>query len=226
MRSSPLLSTTALTIALVLGCRDQPVPSEPADPPTLSELVNPLASARTELSPGAFVIRGPEFAFFTSDPAEAGFPPPNITLMIGWTFAQLLDFCATGELTFSDLVRLFVIRPHSTEEVPDWHTMVHSSQSPLLVWETAIPFIDPLAELCNLALTVPHLEGTGQMTSTDNDLFVTGKRANAFHTGVTGTVTSESGQRFRVWSQAHAVILPSGELLRFTLDNRLDPIGH
>jgi hypothetical protein len=218
-----------LASVLVLGCSEQPAPSEASIPQQSFRATpaSPQSSLRTEQRPegaGAVVTRGPEFAFFTSDPAEAGFPPPNLTIMIGWTFDQLVEFCATGEPSLSDLVRLFVIRPHSTDEIPDVHTIVQGARSPLLVWETAIPFIDPFAELCDLALNAPHLEGLGQMTSTDNDLFSTGERANAAHTSIHGEVTSESGQRFRVWSEFHAVLLPDGEL-RLSLDNRLDPIG-
>jgi hypothetical protein len=216
MRHSLFLPAATLASALLLGCGGEPVPSEPA---------NLRPSFRTEQNPdgpGAFVIIGPEFAFFESDPAVVA-PPPNYTLMIGWTLPELLDFCATGEPTLSDIQRLLVFRPHGTEELPDLHTIFHGAQLPLLVWDTAIPFIDPFGELCDLAENHPHMEGTGQVISTDNDVFVTGNRADAFHTLVNGQVTSESGDRFRVSARFRGNVLPSGEV-RLIFDFDLDQI--
>jgi hypothetical protein len=214
-----LLFAATLAGALTLGCEDQPTPGEP------TRTLPSFRTGQNPEGPGAFVIRGPEFGFFTSDPAEAGFPPPNLTLHIGSPFEDLLDLCATGEPTLTPIERLLVFRPNGTPELPDLQTIVHGAKLTLLVWETAIPFIDPFAELCNLALNVPHLEGTGQFMATDNDVFVTGKRADAFHTGIHGQVTSETGQRFRVTDQFHGQVLPSGEF-RFTFDIDMEPIGH
>jgi hypothetical protein len=72
---------------------------------------------------------------------------------------------------------------------------LHGAQVPLLIWEGAIPFIDPVAEECGL-LGLPHLTGTAQVTQSDNDLFTTGNRAEAAQALVRGQAASEAGERF------------------------------
>jgi hypothetical protein len=213
MHRALLLPTAALAGALALGCADQPTPSEPA------ELSQP--SFRTEQNPegpGALVLRGQQGAFLTfSD------PDPGLTAIIGWTFAELEQFCATGEFPFR-LEELIVLRPHGTEELPDQKDLLHGARLPLLVWEATIPFIDPIAELCGELLPLPHLTGTGNITVTDNDRFTTGNRGNAGHQTIHGQVTSETGERFNFSSQFHAVLTKSGKF-DLTFDLQLKPIG-
>jgi hypothetical protein len=211
MRHSLLLPTTALAAALVLGCGEQPSPAEPASTPRPS-----LRTDQNPDGPGAVVIRGPaEGAFLIADPD----PAPGLTVLAGNTFAELEQFCATGEVTLGPLEDLFVIRPDGSV-----HNILRGAKVPLLVWETAIPFIDPIAELCGELLGLPHLTGTGQFIARDNDVFVSGDRANAFGLSIHGQVTSEAGERFRFKANFHAVILRSGEE-HITSDFRLDPFG-
>jgi hypothetical protein len=209
-----LLPTAALAGALVLGCGDQPVPSEPAD--------SHRPSFRTEQNPegpGALVLRSSADIWLTiSD------PDPGLTALIGWTFAELEQVCAGGEPPFPSIENLIVIRPHGTEELPDLHQVITGTREPLLVWQATIPFIDPFAELCNELLPLPHLEGTGNFKRTDNDLATTGTRGNAAHEGIHGQVTSESGDRFNFSGKFHIVILPNGDV-RVTFDLQLKPIG-
>jgi hypothetical protein len=105
-----------------------------------------------------------------------------------------------------------------------WSSRLRASQSPMLVWEQSIPLIDPLAEQCNLALNVPHLEGTGQVNLADNDVFVTGTRANASHVVLNGQVTTASGDRYRVTGRFKSLILPGREQ-EATFDLDLTAIG-
>ncbi len=215
--SRPLIRLTGvLALALGLACGDQPTPSEPA--------ASPRPSFRTEQhpeGPGALVIRTPFGAFLTlSDPD----PAPGLTALIGWTFPELEQVCAGGELPLGALEELTVIRPHGTAELPDLHLVLHGTQAPLLVWQTTIPLIDPFAELCGELPELPHLTGTGNITATVNDPFSTGTRGTARHTGIHGQVTSETGERFNFSEKFHDVLLPSGDL-RITFDLQLKPIG-
>jgi hypothetical protein len=195
-----------LTGTLGLGCSDPARLAAPAGVAGVS-----LPSFRTDQSPeasGAVVIHDQQGAFFYFDSN----PPPGLTLLIGWTSEELKRFCAAGEVTVGSLAELLVFRPDGSV-----HRNVHGSQIPLLVWEGVEP------DLC-AALEVPHLTGTGQFTSTDNDVFTTGNRADAFHYGIHGKVASEAGERFLFSGQIYGVILRSGEQ-HFTSDLQLKPFG-
>ena len=67
---------------------------------------------------------------------------------------------------------------------------------------------------CDALLAAPHLTGTGRVNATDNDLFLSGNRANASKVHFTGTVTDESGQKWHVEAIGHQVIARGS-----TLDN-------
>ena len=202
-----LFPAAALTCALALGCADQPTPSEPADASQ--------PSFRTEQNPegpGAFIVRGEQGAVFGVDLDD------GLSALIGWTFAELEQFCATGDFP-TRLEELGVFRPQSTEELVDLHYLLRGTRVPLLVWETATE------DLCGELLLLPHLTGTGNYIQTDNDLFTTGSRGNAAHLGVQGQVTSEAGELFKFSEKFHIVILRSGEIRSFTFDFELKPIG-
>ena len=208
------LPAAALTGALVLTCANQPAPSELADafPPSLRTERNPEG-------PGALVIRSAFGSWLTSDPD----PAPGLTALVGWTFAELAQVCVGGEQP-PRIEDLTVVRPHGTAELPDLHQVLRSGQVPLLVWQATIPFINPGAEVCGTLLGLPHLTGTGHFIRTDNDLVTTGTRANAAHEGIAGTVTSETGERFRFSGKFHILIHPSGDE-RVSFDLGLKPIG-
>ena len=212
MRRS-LIPAAALAGALVLGCADQPTPSEPVDAAQPA-----FRTAQNPEGPGALVIRSEFGATLTlSD------PDPGLTALIGWTFAELQQFCAGGEFP-NRLTEIDVIRPHSTEELTDLHLRQHGTRVPLLVWETTIPFIDPLAELCGGLVFLPHLTGTGNITRTDNDLFTTGTRGNAGHETIQGQVTSEAGERFKFSEKFHGVINKTHNKC-CSIELELKPIG-
>jgi len=208
-----MVSTAALAGALAPGCAEQPTPSGP------TEASRP--SFRTEQNPegpGALVIRFEFGATLTLSDPESG-----LTALIGWTLPELQQFCAGGGFP-NRLTEFDVIRPHSTEELTDLHIRAHGTRVPLLVWETTIPFIDPLAELCGTLLPLPHLTGKGNITQTDNDVFATGSRGNAGGFRIQGQVTSELGERFKFLGKFHGVINKTHNKC-CTLDLQLRPIG-
>jgi hypothetical protein len=209
-RSSLLLPMTApLACALALGCGDQPSPSEPGNSPPPS-----FRTAQNPDGPGAFVEIVPEAFFLAIDPD----PAPGLTVIMGATFAEFLEFCATGEPPLPAR-RLLVFRPDGSVM-----TTVQGAQLPLLVWETVI---DPLeGEQCEEAfLETPHLEGIGGFSSHDNDLFTTGNRANAAGLQIHGHVSSEDGERFLFSGKFHIVLLRNGEVRGGTFDLQLKPTG-
>ena len=208
MRYSLVLPAAVLAGALALGCVDKETPTDPAAT---------APSFRTEQNPegaGAVVIHDEQGAIIFGYPD----PAPGVTVLVGWTLAEAEHFCATGEVTIGALTELLVNRPDGS-----LHQILHGAQIPLLIWEPAIPFIDPIAEFCGL-LALPHLTGAAQVTTSDNDVFVSGNRADAAHSLVRGQATSETGERFRFSGSFHAVILRNGEQ-RVTLEFKLTPIG-
>jgi hypothetical protein len=206
----PLFTTAAILVpALLLGCGDQPGPAEPTPAPAPS-----LRTDQNPEGPGAFVIRGP-IDFFVA-------PASGLTTIIGLRYEQLLEFCATNEPPIVDIEFLSVTRPHGAPELADVKFLVHGAQLPLLVWEVEITGPD---EMCTVLLETPHLSGTGQFIGTDNDQLGTGTRGNAAHFAIRGQVTSDAGERFRLSWVVKFLLLPTGELLRFTVDAELDPIG-
>src|SRR5687768_10674695 len=101
MRRSILTPAAALVAAVTLSCGEQPGPLDSPDtsPPSFRTEQNPEG-------PGAFAIHVPEgfFGTFDDDPA------PGLTTVVGITFAELVQFCATGEFP-TILDRLLVFRP-------------------------------------------------------------------------------------------------------------------
>jgi hypothetical protein len=195
--------TSLLAGALVLGCNDQSTPSEPR--------TSPAPSFRTEQNPdgaGAFVIHDEQGAFFFVD-EDSG-----LSVLIGWTFAELNLFCATGEITIGSLNEVLVSRPDESRK-----DLIHTAQVPLLVWQTAS------GDLCGALLELPHLTGTGQGSITDNDRFTSGNRTNAAHVGVHGQVTSETGELFQLLGNWHAMILRGSDEQVDRSDFRLVPVG-
>jgi hypothetical protein len=210
--SRPLiLSIGMLATALVLGCGEQPTPSEPG--------TSPRPSFRTEQNPdgpGAFAIHIPEASFLAGgDPDN-----PELTVLAGATFAEHVHFCETGEPPFP-MDRLLVFRPDGSIM-----TRVQGAQVPLVIWQTAPnPTGDPFADVCTEEfLALPHLDGTGQFLDVDNDLTGSGNRGNAFGFRIVGQVSSEAGDRFHFLGKSHEVILRSGQS-RSTFELTLRPIG-
>jgi hypothetical protein len=181
--SSSLGAVATLAAALVLGCGERPGPAEPVVAP-------PALAAHQGLAP-ASVSHNEQGAFLFVDPD----PAPGLTVLIGWTLDEIELFCATGEITIGSLRELLVIRPDGT-----LHLAIQGARIPLLVWES------DSGDLCAL-LEQPHLTGTGQLSVTDNDLFVGGNRTNAAHVGIHGQVASETGERYHLLGNWHGRIL-------------------
>ena len=200
----PSIFALSSAFAFVLGCADPAgVGGEPAqESPTAPSL-------RTENNPegfGAVVIHAEQGAFLSGG--------DGLVQLIGWTFGELENFCATGDITIGSLRELSVFRPDGSLKEG-----LHGARIPLLVWQT------DNFDLCGI-LDLPHLTGTGNMFASDNDFNVSGNRTESTVGSVHGTVTSERGQSFRFTQKFHAVILRTGELHKFVLTNVLTPIGN
>jgi hypothetical protein len=204
-----VIPTITLACALVLSC-DQTNPSEHTSAVS--------ASFRTEQNPdgpGAFAIHIPEASFVTFDPD----PAPGLTVLVGATFAEHLEFCETGEPPFP-MDRLLVFRPDGSIM-----TRVQGAQVPLIIWQMAIPGIDFIAEICDPALlALPRLEGTAQFLEKDTDVLVSGNRTDSYSNRIVGQVSSDAGERFHFLGKHKILILRDGEL-RQTFDLSLKPIG-
>ncbi len=196
--------TLSGAFALVLGCAE---PAGVASDPVQDSPTTP--SLRTENNPGGFgavVIHAEQGAFLSGG--------EGLVQLIGWTFDELEEFCATGNISIGSLRELSVFRPDGSLKEG-----LHGARIPLLVWQT------DNFDLCGI-LDLPHLTGTGNMFASDNDFNVSGNRTESTVGSVHGTVTSEDGQSFRFTQKFHAVILRTGELHKFVSTNELTPIGH
>jgi len=206
LQHSRFLAISALSgaFAFVLGCAD---PAGVASDPVQESPSSP--SLRTGSNPegfGAVVIHAEQGAFLSGG--------DGLVQLIGWTFGELENFCATGDITIGSLRELSVFRPDGSLKEG-----LHGARIPLLVWQT------DNFDLCGI-LDLPHLTGTGNMFASDNDFNVSGNRTESTVGSVHGTVTSERGQSFRFTQKFHAVILRTGELHKFVLTNVLTPIGN
>src|SRR2546422_17631 len=76
-------------------------------------------------------------------------------------------------------------------------------------------------DLCQLS---PFAQGTGNLTSTDNDRHVTGSGANAFGFRAEGIVDLVSGGSARVLAESERLIAPDGTVTEILVNNvRLIP---
>jgi hypothetical protein len=194
LQRSRLLAVFALSsvFAFVLGC------TEPAGLASDRGRENPSGpSPRTEHNPegfGAVVIHAEQGAFLSGG--------DGLVMLIGWTFDELEEFCATGDVTIGSLKELFVFRPDGSLKYG-----LRGARIPLLVWQT------DNFDLC------------GHFFASDNDFNVSLNRTESTVGSVHGQVTSEDGQRFRFTQKFHAVILRTGEVHKFVFTNVLTPIG-
>jgi hypothetical protein len=76
-------------------------------------------------------------------------------------------------------------------------------------------------DLCRLS---PYAQGTGNLTSTDNDRHVTGNGANAFGFRAQGIVDLASGGSAQVLAESERLIAPDGTITEILVNNvRLIP---
>jgi hypothetical protein len=127
-----------------------------------------------------------------------GFSDGSRTLIFGAPFEDLVTFCPDPVPT-TDLFELVIVtRPDGSLKIN-----ARGEQVNVVVFDASIP------GGCDLLLGAPHYTGTVRVHYTDNDVFVSGNRANASQIKVTGTVTDESGQAFHLNAHSHQVLAPS-----------------
>ena len=184
---SRMLLVAGLTCMLGSACNDQGSPTGIA----ASARPNLRASQNPE-GPGAQVIRGEgALAFIFPDPAN------GLTLTAGFTQESLAAFCAQEPFVGQPSTIHGVLRPDGS--VTD---LTKAKNVTLLV------FVDN-QDIC---ATLPFAVGQGSFLNHDNDLFVSGKRANSFGFRVVGQVTDVNGDRHQVSASFHGVIDRGGEL--------------
>jgi hypothetical protein len=202
-----------LISALLLGCGERSVPSEPGPTPPSFRTTN------SPDGPGAFVLRFRDVpvAFANSDLEE------GVSYLLGSTLEELAQACAEGFINppptspGSFLVEHF--RPDDSQRF-----LLRVQEAPLLVWD------DPTADICDEAsgtlLDLPFAIGTGQLTVRDNDRFFSGNRANSFGFRVHGTVTDVTdGQRYHLTNTLHVTALKDGDVKVDNYEFTFGPIG-
>ena len=199
MRPSFLIaSTAALASALALGCGEQQSPMAPADQPA------PSFPATVERITDVF-----PFGVF-------GFSDGSRTLIFGAPFEDLVTFCPAAVPTTDLFELLIVTRPDGSQKLNALGDAVH-----VVVFDAFVPDAG-----CDVLLGAPHYTGTVRVHYVDNDVFVSGNRANASQITVTGTVTDESGQEYHLTSFSHQVLAPvTGDVLNAKVKIHLTPIG-
>jgi|SRR6185437_8629836 len=170
-----LFPAAVLASALMVGCSEQPVPSEPGDAS--------WPSFRTTNSPD-----GPGAVVFRSEGGGIGFadiiPNTEFSYSIGMTLEELAEACAQPEFpppppgpTFEQVV----LRPGESIK-----RLFRAIGAPLLAWNLGV---SP-GEFCSV---LPFAVGTAQFILTDNDLLFSGERANAVGFRIHGTATALEG---------------------------------
>lgn len=184
-------------LAGALGCGDQRPPTAPT-----ADLPGPSLSVARVTGPFPFGV--------------FGFSDGNRTLIFGAPFEDLVAFCPAPVPTNDPFQQTIVTRPDGSFHITARGEAVH-----VVVFEASIPGAN-----CDALLGAPHYAGTVRVHYTDNDVFVSGNRANASQITVTGTVTDESGQEYHLTAFSHQVLAPvSGSVLNAKVKIQLKPIG-
>lgn len=179
MRRS-FLSTASFAgaLTLALGCADQQSPTAP--------------SALTAPSVSAVVDRGTE-------PFGFGFDDGTHAMFIGLTVEDLTSiFCTGTEFEVDGVDALTVTRPDGSIK-----TRLKGDVNVVVVELAAFS-----ESFCQDPLAVPTYTGTARVSANDNDVFVTGNRANASMVHVTGRVTDQSGQLYHLVAFSQQVLAP------------------
>ena len=193
-----IASTAALASALALGCGEQQSPMAPADQPAPS--VRATVERITDVFP---------FGVF-------GFSDGTRTLIFGAPFEDLVSFCPDPVPTTDLFELLIVTRPDGSLKITGRGEEVN-----VVVFDAFIPDAG-----CDVLLGAPRYTGIVRVVVTDNDVFVSGNRANASQITVTGTVTDESGQEYHLTSFSHQVLAPgTGSVRNANVKIQLTPIG-
>jgi hypothetical protein len=205
MARSPLFPMAVLASTLVLGCDEQPAPSEPGTtlPPSFRTAENPDG-------PGAVVVRVDGLGIGFADVI----PNTEFSYFIGFTLEELAEACAQEEFPGPPPGPAFeqvVLRPDESIQ-----HLFRAIRAPLLAWN--VP-----GGACGAP---PFAVGTAQFISTDNDLTFSGRRTDAFGFRIHGTVTAlEGGQRYRLWQTFHVTALKTGEIRVDREEFKFFPVG-
>jgi hypothetical protein len=123
-------------------------------------------------------------------------------VFIGFTLEDMIGLCAGTGFNNSEVNQLIVTRPDGSVKF-----LQQGKDVNVVVFDTT-------DFSCDALLAAPHFTGTGRVNATDNDLLLSGNRANASKVHFTGTVTDEGGQRWHVEAIGHQVLARGS-----TLDN-------
>ncbi len=198
MRYSLLLRAVTLASALILGCGEQPPPSEP-DP-------RPQPSFRTEQNPdgpGALIFRFNELFFWVIVDSDRG-----LTTVLGATPEEHLAACESGippeEASWKD-----VVRPDGTIK-----RQVRGGEMGVTVWQAAS------GDICGELAAVPiYAGGTARVRYVDNDGEGSLTRGNAFGVRAHGTVTTlDTGEEFDFLAKYQAVLFRTAEVRETSTD--------
>ncbi|MEZ0332900.1 MAG: hypothetical protein ACAI18_02740 [Gemmatimonadales bacterium] len=148
---------------------------------------------RTAQGPSALVIKQDEqLALILSDEGT------GVTLAVRYTLDALAADCANEFFTGEQMNRLQVDRPDGSS-----HESFKGQKVTLLV------FLGTLEDVC---AGPPFAVGSGQFIRTDNDVFVSGNRTNAFGFRIGGQVTDAAAGLHKVAAVFHATIDRAGAL--------------
>ena len=188
MRRSSFLPTTALASALLLGCSDQPVGTDPKPDAT-----PPLMAAVSR-------VEAPLSIFF-------GQEAPPLAAVLGVTVEELPAWCA-GTFEGQPVTTMTVTHPTQQGGISETIRTTATDLS-ALVWPVDV---GAGGGPCDFPDVQPFV-GTVKATITDNEgnFFETAPGANAFSIRFVGTVTDqETGQRYQLQGSLHIVVLPDG----------------
>jgi hypothetical protein len=190
-RSLPV-PMAVLSIALVFGCDEQPVPSEP-----VATLRPSFSTQLKSDSSGARVFRFNDLFFWVIVDSERG-----LTTVLGATPEEHLAACQSGlipeEASFKD-----VVRPGGVVK-----RQVKGAEMGVTIWAAAS------FDICGELMTVPFLAGgTARVRYEDNDAFGSQTRGNAFGVRAHGTVTTlATGEELRLLARYQAVLFRNGNV--------------
>lgn len=200
------LALAVLVSAIAVGC------DSPSMPPT--GLRPPFAEPRFDFTNGPSslpnVFRFNNRVFF----AWADFER-NMAILVNSPTNDPSDLRACGGALRPDFV--------SVQRVGLLQEVLHALR---LAREVNILVFDPApATFEDLCAATPIASGTGNLTSTDNDIFVTGNGANAFGFRAQGTVELATGGSARVTAVQQLLIKPDGTFEVLVSSVMLHPLG-
>jgi hypothetical protein len=199
------LALAVLVSAIAVGC------DSPSMPPTGPR--PPFAEPRFDFTNGPSslpnVFRLNNRIFFAWPDFDR-----NMAVLIN-TPADPSDLLACGGAVRPDFVS--VQRVGLLQEV--LHVLRLAREVNILVFDPAPATFEDLCE------ATPIASGTGNLTSSDNDLFLTGNGANAFGFRAQGTVELASGGSARVTAVQQLLIKPDGTFEVLVSSVILSPLG-